>query len=1140
VLLSLSVEAEGPTAGEVEFFEKNIRPVLADSCYRCHGERPEKLKAGLNLAHRAGVLAGGESGPALVAGDTSKSLILEALSYENEDLQMPPKEKLSEEVIAHFREWVEMGAPDPRVDGASSGSLDDADTWAVVREKRKDWWSFQPIATEEIPEVAAAEWNEHPIDRFIKSELDSAGLAPAPVADSRALIRRLSYVLTGLPPTMDEVEAFVAAAEEGRQSAVEARVDRALASERFGERWARHWMDWIRYAESHGSEGDPKIPYAWRYRDYLIRAFNADVPYDQLVREHLAGDQISSPRMNEELGINESILGTAQYRLVQHGFSPTDALDEQVRFTENQIDVVSKAFLGVTVSCARCHNHKFDAISQTDFYAMYGVMASSRPAIMTIDSQVRQDMHKEELGRLKPKFRDVLAKAWKKSAGDTAANLLAPAGDWEEALKEKKERRRGKRYRKEEEEEDKALLTGRGGRSVISKRDPLYVWRHLRDLKGEEFSAAWKELCAEWQASQEQVALRKTSTYSARWDLTGDDVSSWYTHGNGITDGPSSAGEFNILPEGEQIVGNILPAGMYSHTLSDKHSAVLMSPRFPSDAGKVFVRMIGNDGAAGRYVVQNYPHGGGIYPVTRLEDGKWHWQQWGAEYWDTDHLYIELATAADQPGKARTDQERSWFGISEALVITDGQFEPKDELAEFISPLFEMAGAPGSLEELATRYAKALEGSVTRWNAGTMSDSDARFLDYFVTSKLLPNTVEEVRGTKKLLAKYRGHEEEIPVPTRAPGVLEGTIFDQPFFPRGNHKQPGTPVARRFLEALDDTPYTSENAGRMALAESILDSDNPLTARVIVNRLWHHVFGRGLVATPDNFGKLGELPSHPALLDYLATRFVEEGWSIKEMVRFIATSRTFQSSAAPSAEAERLDPSNRLLSHSNLRRLEAEAIRDSLLMVAGRIDLTPFGEPVGGETNRRSVYIRVIRNRLDPFLTVFDAPVPISTMGRRNVTNVPAQALVMMNGAFASDLAGDFAARVIEEKGGATVEERISRLFELALGRFPSSDEVMLARSFIAESSDERERMENEARVAGEIERRRTRIAELASLIGGDEAEAEKKEEEAEQRKREIERLEREVERLESGAGNPDSWQELARAIFCMKEFIYLM
>ena len=212
VLVCGGVSAETLSAAEVEFFENHIRPVLADSCYRCHGERPEKLKAGLNLAHRAGVLAGGESGPALVAGDASKSLMLEALSYENEDLQMPPKEKLSEEVIAHFREWIEMGAPDPRVAGEGAGSLDDADTWAVVREKRKEWWSFQPIATGEIPEVSSAAWNEHPIDRFIRSELDSAGLAPGPVADPRALIRRLSYVLTGLPPTLEEVEAFVVAA----------------------------------------------------------------------------------------------------------------------------------------------------------------------------------------------------------------------------------------------------------------------------------------------------------------------------------------------------------------------------------------------------------------------------------------------------------------------------------------------------------------------------------------------------------------------------------------------------------------------------------------------------------------------------------------------------------------------------------------------------------------------------------------------------------------------------------------------------------------------------------------------------------------------------------------------------------------
>ena len=1122
IMCSAVASSQTPTTKQVEFFENSIRPVLADNCYRCHGENAEKLKGGLNVTHRAGLLTGGDRGTALVPGDADNSLLFEAVSYDNEDLQMPPKAKLPDEALSNIRTWIEMGAPDPRDRPLAAVGLEDEVTWAAVREERRKWWSFQPITRPEVPEVTSADWARHPVDQFIMAKLDDAGLSPTQLADARTLIRRLTYVLTGLPPTLEEAERFVAAAADDRQAALEAAADRLLASVHFGERWARHWMDWIRYAESHGSEGDPRIPYAWRYRDYLIRALNEDVPFDQLVREHLAGDIISKPRINRELDLNESAIGVAQYRLVQHGYSPTDALDEQVRFTDNQIDVISKGFLGVTVSCARCHNHKFDPISQKDFYALYGVMASSRPAILTVDTQKRQDTNKVELAALKPKLRAALSKAWLKASDATAENLLHPKDAWQEAIAPK--RKNKERDEEEEEERDGELLTDREGRSQRNRLDPLYVWRHLRNLEGSEFDRAWSSLDAEWQASEERVRVRKRSDYSERWDLTGDDAASWYGHGNGLTSEPSQAGEFHVLPEGERIVGNILPAGMYSHTLSDKHSAILTSPRFRVKSASVFVRVIGDGGAVARYVVQNYPHGGETYPITGLGDGRWRWQEWSAEYWEGDHLYIELTTAADQPGRARDNRERSWFGISEAMVVEEGQHPARDELAEFIAPLFEMSGAPANAADLAQRYAETLRECITDWRNASMNNAQARFLDYFVGAGLLPNEVEGVRGAEKLLAEYRGFEEEVPVPTRAPGVLEGNSFDQPLFTRGNHRQPSEPVPRRFLEAIDDTPYRTADAGRKALAESILDSENPLTARVIANRLWHHIFGSGIVATPDNFGQMGELPSHPELLDYLAMWVVDEGWSLKETIRFITTSRTFQLSTTASAKALGVDPTNRLLSHSNLRRLEGEAIRDTLLMVAGRMDRTLFGESVGGRTNRRSVYVRVIRNRLDPFLTAFDSPVPTSTMGRRSITNVPAQALAMMNGPFVFELAGALSERVLEEYPDGDAEERVARMFELALGRQPLPEEAAYARNFIEETSDSGLVGANAARVTAEIAKRQARIEELTS----------------EEDERQRERLEREVERFENGAGNPDSWHELAHAIFSMKEFIYLM
>ena len=773
------------TAEQIEYFETHIRPVLADRCYRCHGDDPDDVEAGLNLTHRDGLLSGGERGPALSPRNAEKSLIVKAIRYDDDDLQMPPDGKLPAEVIARFEKWVAMGAPDPRDKPLEASSASDENTWQAVLKERKKWWSFQPIKDVEPPRVADADFSRNPVDQFIAAEWKERRLKPAPLAEPSVLLRRLSYVLTGLPPSSAETRQFIAAAEENHQAAVEFAVDRLLESPRFGERWARHWMDWIRYAETHGGEGDPLIPNAWRYRDYLIRALNEDVPYDQLVREHIAGDLLEKPRINHELGLNESAIGTSQYRFVQHAYSPTDALDEQVRFTENQIDVISKAFLGVTVACARCHNHKFDPISQTDFYALYGIMASSRPAVITIDSAERQNMHKRELAALKPQLRKVLAEQWLTSVDHVAEKLLDPDKPYSDTIdqvdREKDE--------EEDDHDDDAASNYRDGKVWQSERDVLYVWRELHETPESEFTAKWNSLVKEWQSSKQRIKSLSNSAKQARWDLTGDDAEQWHSHGNGITAKPSSAGEFTLWLEHEddRIVQNILPAGMYSHTLSDKHSGVLASPRFLAKKSKVFVRIAGNLSIA-RYVVQNYPLVGETYPVTVLEEADWRWHEWDAGYWDGDHMHVEITTASDQPIHEEYRQDRSWFGISEAIVVEDGQPEPRDEIAYFISPLFAHDNQPPARSGLATLYADTLRQCIVAWRNQTMSDSQARFLDYFVKNGLLPNDLETVPRAKELLTKYRELEEEIPVATRIPSVMECDSFDQRLFVRGNHRK----------------------------------------------------------------------------------------------------------------------------------------------------------------------------------------------------------------------------------------------------------------------------------------------------------------------------------------------------------------
>ncbi|MEO1996565.1 MAG: DUF1549 domain-containing protein, partial [Planctomycetaceae bacterium] len=407
-------------AVQLEFFETRIRPVLVERCYACHNSS-KTAEASLTLDHRAGMLKGGDGGAIIVPGQAGRSRLLRILRHELPGLEMPQDDgKLSKSVIADIETWIDMGAPDPRNKPPTLQELTRATSWEAIFEKRKAWWSFQPVVKPTIPEVRASDWSPHAVDRFLLAAMERRGLAPAAAADRRGLLRRTTFVLTGLPPTTEQVNAFLA---DKSPTAFHTAVDQLLASARFGERWARHWMDLVRYCESHGSQGDPELPNAYRYRDYLIRAFNSDVPYDQLVREHLAGDLLPQPRWNSDENFNESAIGPAHLRMVELGFVPVDALEDQVKVVDNQIDVYSKAFLGLTASCARCHNHKFDPISQEDFYALYGIFVSSRPGQVLIDDPELLDRNRRELMQLKHQIRSGLAGAWLEAAERLSTRL---------------------------------------------------------------------------------------------------------------------------------------------------------------------------------------------------------------------------------------------------------------------------------------------------------------------------------------------------------------------------------------------------------------------------------------------------------------------------------------------------------------------------------------------------------------------------------------------------------------------------------------------------------------------------------------------------------------------------------------------
>ena len=406
--------AAGPARGaeiDFEYFEKHVRPVLAEKCYACHGAGAANLFAGLRLDSRAGLLRGGDSGPAIVPQDSAGSLLLKALRGEAKT-PMPPTGRLPEERIAAIAAWVDAGAPWPE---ENAPGLPDPSAAFDLEARRSAHWAWQPVQAVDAPGV----------DSFIAAKLREKGLQPAAAADRHTLLRRLAFAITGLPPTPEEVRKFV---NDSSPDAYEKQVDRLLASPHYGERWARHWMDLFRYTESHGSEGDPDTLEAWRYRDYLIRALNADVPYDQLIREHVAGDLLPNPRIDAEKGINESIVATAHYRMIEHGFQPVDPWEDRVKWTDNQIDVFSKAFQGLTVSCARCHDHKFDAISQKDFYALFGIFKNARPTQRAIDAPAVLEKNRAELAALKQKIKDALAERWLAAADGVAKRCSRAIG----------------------------------------------------------------------------------------------------------------------------------------------------------------------------------------------------------------------------------------------------------------------------------------------------------------------------------------------------------------------------------------------------------------------------------------------------------------------------------------------------------------------------------------------------------------------------------------------------------------------------------------------------------------------------------------------------------------------------------------
>lgn len=1101
VLIALaptSVAGESGVAAS-EFFEKKVRPVLVEHCGKCHGADPRKIKGGLRLDSRAALLRGGDGGPVVVPGDPAKSKLIEAVSYKDVDLQMPPKGKLTDATIADLVTWVRDGAVWPEAKADTTTQRAEFD----LARRKADHWCWQPMHRPAVPAVKNKSWPVTAADAFVLAKLEDRGLQPAAPADRRTLIRRVTFDLTGLPPTPEEVDGFV---RDDSPTAYEKVVDRLLASPAFGERWARHWLDLVRYADSRGHEFDYVTPNAWQYRDYVIRAFNADVPFNQFVTEHVAGDLITEPRRHPSEGFNESILGTGFWLLGEEVHSPVDVRQDLADRLDNRIDVFSKTFLGLTVGCARCHDHKFDAISTRDYYSLFGILEGASPRLIRFDSLDHNASVAAELARVReaalPTIRKALAADATTSFTRSADYLLAvreailasPASEREPATAKsgQSEAEHGEAFRKRLSEIanarnlDARVAAAWAAAVIAAGRDaddPLHAWAKVAtDARATE-SKRFAELLqpvAKLLRQRYAAADNESSREAVVIDYAAPGAA-WLPDGAAFGRGPLAVGSL-LLAAGSPSEPRFAEetAAVYDRSFDRLRTAagaegepgalgkrvragrVLRTPPFTVTTGKLFYRVRGAGTAyaavEGHSLIAGPLHGQLVLDFKAADGFRW--------------IVHDLSPYKGRRAHVEfTPAEASEFAVAK---VVQAERQPPD-LRRPARALLELVCDPAttSLTRLAAGYERVLRESLAEPATDQPLDAAAKSTQARQANWLLGRT-GLLRGDafQSAVATTRTELSRIassirPESRLALALLDARGADEQVFIRGSYKAPGERVPRRFLEALaGPAPLpTGPGSGRLELARQMTDPElDPLLARVMVNRLWHHLFGRGIVASTDNFGVLGERPTHPELLDFLADEFVRGGWSVKAMLRTLVLSSTYRMDSRGDEGAEATDPQDLLLHRMRQRRLEGEAIRDAILAVSGRLDrkafgpavpihLTPFldgrGRPASGPLDgdgRRSIYLAVRRNFLSPFLLAFDTPIPFSTVGRRTVSNVPAQALILMNDPFVQQQAGVWARQVLARPG--TERERIEGMYERAFGRPPVEAECVACGAFL--------------------------------------------------------------------------------------------
>jgi Protein of unknown function (DUF1549)/Protein of unknown function (DUF1553)/Planctomycete cytochrome C len=874
-----------------EFFEKKIRPILADSCQRCHNAK-SKI-AGLDLTSAEAFQRGGDSGPVINKEKPEESRLLKVIAYDGE-IKMPPSGKLKDHEIAALTEWVKMGAPWPgTVTSPPSESGPKNPAARSFTEAEKGFWAYQPMKDVAGPQAQNEAW----IDRFVLRKLEEKGLKPAPPADKLTLLRRATFDLTGLPPTESEMRDFLA---DQSPDAFKKVVERLLANPRYGERWGRHWLDVARYADSTGNDEDHRYPHAWKYRDYVIESFNNDLPYDQFIREQVAGDLLPAKIPGE---VNRrGVIATGFLALGPKAIAQQDKKKMLYDVYDEQVDVTTKAFLGLTVSCARCHDHKFDPILTKDYYAMVGMFASTR-SFTDPESHVSVVLEKP----------------------------LVPREEFE----------RYKAARKEYQAKEQRVRTAIG--EIVDEVKERAV-KEASPRLAEYFLAARK-------VYQDGAPL---SGVALEVNLNDEALKRW-------TD---------FLKPGDEVRGYL---NEWKNATPDKLAATA-------------------NGYQDRFQKR--------FAEWEEKIGKWR-----AEY---RKALVENKPIPEKP-----------------------KFEAGDD--RFFNDLY-FEGGPF-----------------------TVSDKEQKRFSPEQWSRLAA-----LRKEQEELKKAAPSEPEM-----ACAIEDGPPVEQKVLIRGDYNNPGEAASKGFLAILAryDTKPSFTGSGRLQLAEWLTQPAHPLTARVMANRIWQWHFGEGLVRTPDNFGKTGERPTHPELLDYLATQFVKNGWSVKAMHRMIMLSNAYRMASVNPNTAEDADPDHRLLTRFNRRRLSVEEMRDGLLAIDGTLDLTmggtlQTGRGTDGENNqarlslnpeklkRRTVYIPLRRANLPTLLNLFDFGDATTASGKRQLTNVATQALFWLNSDFLNERAQNVAKSLLDQKELSDAA-RIEAAYARILNRHPDKGEVEQALNYIA-------------------------------------------------------------------------------------------